>query len=279
MTHHPESPQTDQELSLMLDLGRRAADLVMEIYATDFTVEEKGKDDPVTRADREANVLICEALAKRFPDHGVIGEESELGAGELARMLAQSRVFFVDPVDGTREFAERNGQFCVMVGLAVEGRAAAGVIVVPVEQKVIWGSAAGGAFLSVAGGTPRSLSISSVAEPSEARVVVSRSHASSETDRILDRLGVGGRIPTGSVGVKAARVLEGVADLYVHAGRGAKKWDACAPDAILGAAGGVLVDLDGGPIDYREEDLAIRRGLVATGPALLPRVLEVTRSR
>lgn len=268
------------ELELMRALAREASELVMRIYATDFAVEMKGEDDPVTRADREANTLICDALAAAFPDHGIVAEESAPATdGELAAMQAKPRTFYVDPVDGTREFASKNGEFCVMIGLAEAGRALAGVIAVPVEGKLLVGVVGEGAWREALGGDGEDrepLHIGELTDPAEVLAVVSRSHRSERTRKLLDQLGVTRTMPCGSVGVKAARVVEGAADLYVHPSTGAKLWDACAPDAILRAAGGELGDLAGAPIDYRGE-LMVSRGLLATNPALFAKVLEVVR--
>jgi 3'(2'), 5'-bisphosphate nucleotidase len=265
------------ELDAMLDLARRAAALVLRIQAEGFEVEMKARNDPVTRADKEANTLLCDGLSGAFPGHGIVAEESvPPDAESLARVLAQERVFFVDPVDGTREFADGRPDWCVMIGLAVGGRAAAGVVAVPSEGKLFWGGG-GDAFAEDASGLVRPLALRPSASPDALRAVVSRSHASPETKAVLDRLGVRHVTPCGSVGVKAARVIEGAADLYVHVSEGAKLWDACAPDAILRAAGGELVDLTGSPIDYRGA-LRVPGGLIATNTALVPRVLEALRS-
>ena len=199
---------TERELEAMRVVARSAAELVMRVYATDFAVEMKGVDDPVTRADREANTLICDALAREFPDHGIVAEESvPVGEAAIAAMTSKERVFYVDPV-----------------GLSVGGRAAAGVILVPVEKKLFFGDAAKGAWVEIDGGPRRALSFREVTDPRDCTAVVSRSHMAERTQAILDALGPRATFPTGSVGVKAARVLEGEADLYVHASTGAKKW-------------------------------------------------------
>jgi 3'(2'), 5'-bisphosphate nucleotidase len=264
---------TPAELDAMKRLALEAAALVLRVRDAGFDVEMKGVDDPVTRADKEGNQLICGALAREFPDHGVLGEESApADERALAGLLANERVFFVDPVDGTREFAENRPDFCVMIGLAIGGRAIAGAVAIPLEKKLLWGDAAQGAFVETAGGPPRPLRVVPIDEPSRARAVVSRSHASPDTAAVLAQLGVTSITPCGSVGVKVARVIEGAADLYVHVSKGAKLWDACAPEGILRAAGGQLTDLDGQIVDYRGK-LGLENGLVATSPALLPPVV------
>lgn len=275
-----ESGRVDvtSELAELRAIAREAAKLVMRIYATDFAVEYKGKDDPVTIADREANTLICERLARAFPSHGILAEESAPTTEEERRQASEkARVFFVDPVDGTREFADKNGEFCVMIGLAVGGHAAAGVVAIPVEDTLLWGSLDGGTFReSLAGGPATRVTLESP-DGAALRAVVSRSHPSPRTLGILERAGVKERLPCGSVGLKAARVIAGRADLYVHPSRGAKLWDACAPDALIRGAGGIMTYLDGSDIDYRG-GLSIESGLIATQPALLPQVLAAIAS-
>lgn len=268
--------ETSQVLTTLKAIAREAAVVVMDVYRTDFAVEMKGKDDPVTRADKEANALICARLAEAFPDAGVLAEESvPKTEEERVQIASKRRVFLVDPVDGTREFADKNGEFCVMIGLAVEGRAHAGVVAVPVENKLFFGSVHE-TFVEALD-APREPSKLAVAVPETregalVRAVVSRSHPSARTRAILEHSGVTETLPCGSVGLKAARIVEGRAHVYVHPSRGASLWDACAPEALVRGAGGAMTRLDGAPIDYRGE-LPIRDGLIATSTALLPRVL------
>lgn len=260
---------TENEIEAMKRLAREAGRLVLAIRDEGFDVEMKGADDPVTRADKEANQLICGELTRAFASHGVLGEESvpPERAG-LDAILGKARVFFVDPVDGTREFADKRADFCVMVGLAVGGRAVAGAVFIPMEDKLLWGDPQRGAFVETAGGELRQIRIEPPKTPSAARAVVSRSHASPETSAVLDALGITSITPCGSVGVKVARVIEGAADLYVHVSRGAKLWDACAPEAILRAAGGILTDLDGKDVSYRGS-LGLENGLIAAHGSLI----------
>lgn len=274
----------DREIAELLRIARAASALVMEVYATPFTVELKGPGDPVTLADRQANALICRELEASFPGEPILAEESvPEDAGEIAAIAARPRVFFVDPVDGTREFADRNGEFAVMIGLAAAGRAALGVLVMPTTGDALVGwspdgaGEGGGAFLEPAGGGRRPLRVSDVSDPSRATAMISRSHPHPATRALLDRLGVARAVACGSVGVKVARVVSGAADLYVHTGIGAKRWDTCAPEAVLRGAGGRFSDLAGEPIDYASADLVLRGGLVATNGALHDAVLAAAR--
>jgi 3'(2'), 5'-bisphosphate nucleotidase len=259
----------DHDLDEVIRIARRASDRVRAIYATPFTVELKGPNDPVTRADREANELICTALAASFPGDAVLAEESVPDdPAEVARLAAAERVWFVDPLDGTREFADKNGEFAVMVGLAVRGRAALGVVVMPVTGEAIAGRLGARAFAEDEQGGRRQLSVSSVSDPHAATLMVSRSHRPAMLDPLIQRLGIERVVPCGSVGVKISRLVLGQGDLYVHGGLGAKRWDTCAPEAILAAAGGRFSDLAGKPIEYASGDLVLRNGIVASNGAL-----------
>ncbi len=121
------------------------------------------------------------------------------------------------------------------------------------------------------------LRVSNVQNPPDARLVVSRTHRSPLIERIKAPLGILTERSVGSVGIKAALVASDQADLYVHGGGGAKRWDSCAPEAIVRGAGGIFTDLDGVPIDYRSADLVLHSGMVVSNPALGERVLSVTR--
>jgi len=273
-----------RELDELVRIARAAAAVVMRVYATPFAVDLKGPGDPVTEADREGNALICGELAASFPGEAILAEESvPEDPAEIAALTRRERVFFVDPLDGTREFADKNGEFAVMIGLAERGRAALGVVVMPTTGEALFGWSGsgegerGGAFVEAADGSRRPLRVSAVSAPAEATVVVSRSHRHPSLEPILDRLGVTRVVPTGSVGVKVARVVTGAADLYVHTGTGAKLWDSCAPEAVLRGAGGRFSDLEGRDIDYGSPDLLLAAGIVASNGALHDAVLAAAR--
>lgn len=272
--------QNDRELDEIVRIARAAAAIVMDVYATPFAVEMKGPGDPVTRADREANTLICSALEAAFPGEAILAEESVPTDDELAARLRKERVFFVDPLDGTREFADRNGEFAVMIGLAVRGRAALGVVVMPTTGEALAGRAGEGgvAFLEARDGSRRPLRVSAVSAPADATLIVSRSHRPKEIEPLLARLGISKVVPCGSVGVKIARIATGEVDLYVHGGGGAKLWDSCAPEAVLLGAGGSFTDLSGAPIDYKGPGLKLGRGIIASNGALQAAVVAAARS-
>ncbi len=269
-TGKQEIPSLERELAEALAIGWRASKLVSEIYETPFEVELKGPGDPVTRADREANELICKALTAAFPDDAILAEESvPTSVDEIRALVGHERVWFVDPLDGTREFASRNGEFAVMIGLAIKGRAALGVVVMPVLNEALAGGLGIDAFIEEKSGTRRALRVSSVSDSSDATLLVSRSHRAPKfLEPIIDALRITKVVPCGSVGVKVARIARGEGDLYIHGGGGAKRWDTCAPEAILAAAGGRFTDLGGQVIDYSDPELVQKTGILASNSAL-----------
>jgi 3'(2'), 5'-bisphosphate nucleotidase len=163
-----------------------------------------------------------------------------------------------------------------MIGLAINGRAALGVVLMPTLGEALVGVVGEGAFLEDASGARRPLHVTTTKDPRQGTMMVSRSHRPRIVDPVIERLGIRKTVPCGSVGVKVARIAKGEADLYVHGGRGAKRWDACAPEAILTAAGGRFTDIEGELIDYAASDLMLDNGIVASNGALHDCVLAVT---
>jgi 3'(2'), 5'-bisphosphate nucleotidase len=262
----------ETELQVATQLAREAGRILLEIYATDFAVAWKGKADPVTEADRAVNALLVRELRARFADDGIVAEENP----EHGDAVRKQRCWFVDPLDGTKEFIAKNGEFSVMIGLAIDGRAQLGVVYQPVVDKLYRGIVGQGAVLEQ-GGTLRELHVSECAVPSALRLVVSRSHRAASTDQVVARLGITQQTPSGSVGIKVGRIAERDADVYVHMSGHSSKWDACAPEAILRAAGGRFTDLLGVEIQYHALEMANTRGLFACNAAAFDAVLPIVR--
>ena len=264
-----------EEIDVMLSIARDAAAVIKRVYATEFSVDYKGPADPVTQADREANALICARLADAFGPVPVVAEESD--EASFAGWAGAPRVFFVDPLDGTLEFVARNDDFVVMIGLVEQGRPVAGVVVAPATGTAWTGGDSGGAFEVAPNGDRKVLRVSDTSDLSMARAVVSRSHQSERLMQLIAGLGIHRVLTRGSAGLKAAQVSSGLADVYFQPGHAGKRWDTCAPEAILAAAGGVATDAYGRPIDYGVPELANTRGFLATNGKLHPRVLELLK--
>ncbi len=269
--------ERDVARSIALEAGR----ILLEVYATEFSVEHKPDEGgPVTVADQRANAFIVDALAKAFPGDPIVAEET--AEADARRHRSTGRCWFVDPMDGTREFVDRNGMFAVQIGLAVDGEAVAGVVYAPVTRKLYVGSVGGACTLELGGSLPRPLRVRPPpSRTAHMRLLVSRSHQSKKTLLIRDALGITEVIEHGSVGLKCGLVAEGQADLYLHPSPRSYRWDSCGPEAIIRAAGGVLFDFAGNPYRYDGEELQNVRGIFSCAaeavPAVLPTIQRVAR--
>jgi 3'(2'), 5'-bisphosphate nucleotidase len=266
---------SDPLLETMLRVASEASALVKQVYDSNFIVKYKAPRDPVTEADERANELICNRLRAAFPEIPVVAEESE--EGSFADFRDHERVFFVDPVDGTRDFVAKNGEFVVMIGLLQEDRATHGVISAPVSNTSYAGVVGLGAWrYSGAERTP--IRVSERETLQSARVVSSRSRRNPALEQALEEYGAQ-RSVLGSAGLKAVAIAEGDADLYLSLNRAGKRWDACACEALVTAAGGLFTDQHGHRMAYRAESRVNDRGVLAASRGLHQRVLELLQSR
>jgi 3'(2'), 5'-bisphosphate nucleotidase len=263
---------TPEELSTLVGIAAEAAELVHGIYQTPFRVDYKGPRDPVTEADRAANELICARLETAFPGTPVVAEESP--PERFSEYRQHERVFFVDPIDGTREFVLRNGEFVVMIGVLEGDQATAAVLHAPATG-IAWAGLLGyGAFELGSDGSRKAIQVSSTATLSEARIVSSRSHRTSELERVLEVLGAREVMLQGSAGLKGALVARGQAEAHVAPRYAGQRWDVCAVDALVCAAGGRVSDAHGRPIDYRAQSLVNDSGVVVSNGPLHEALLE-----
>jgi len=242
---------------------REAGAIVRKYHDQPDQVDWKGENDPVTAADRAVNDFLVEQLTAVFPDIGILAEESK---DDLSR-LNKEAIWCVDPLDGTKEFIARNGEFSIMVGLAIDELAVLGVVYQPVKDFMYSGIRAEGAWLTTPQGRTE-LHVSDIADPAQMRLVVSRSHRNPIVDDIKKALGITQERISGSVGLKCGLIARGEADLYLHPAPGIKEWDTCAPEAILFGAGGRVTDCWGRPFLYNQPDVHRHFGLVASNDTI-----------
>ena len=239
-----------EDLDGLAALARRAGALIMEIYESGFEAREKADGSAVTEADEAAERLILAGLAELYPGTPVLAEEAA-AAGEIPAL--GERFLLVDPLDGTREFVNRTGEFTVNIALIEEGRPKAGVVFAPALGALYAGEAGRGAFVERDGARAP---VAARPRPEGALIAVaSRSHRSPETQSFLDDLGVTDFEPAGS-SLKFCLVAEGRADVYPRLGR-TMEWDTGAGQAVLEAAGGRVHALDesgreGEPLRYNK---------------------------
>jgi 3'(2'), 5'-bisphosphate nucleotidase len=263
-------------LDAMLTAAQNAARLILEVYAGDFQVDYKSPADPVTLADRLANDAICTHLQQAFPGVPIVAEESDPNTYENFRN--SGRILFVDPLDGTREFVAKNGEFVVMIGLVEGDRPKHGVVLAPTRGVAWLGSVGVGAWSVDAAGVRRPVSPGRASTLAEARVVTSRSQRSVDLDARLKAARVAKISPLGSAGLKAACVAAGEADAYAALGPAGRRWDVCAPEALVLAAGGAFTDANGERFDYRALDLTNLQGIAATTPDLHGELVRLLRT-
>jgi 3'(2'), 5'-bisphosphate nucleotidase len=250
-------------LETLLAIASTAGQALLAMYGQALSVEYKGPHDPVTEADRRSNSLLVKRLNEAFPGVPVVAEESEPASFERFRQAPS--VFFVDPLDGTQEFIDSNGEFAVMIGLAEDGGATAGVVHAPAIGAAWVGAVGLGAWrIDVRAGSRARVYVSATSDLAQARIMASRSHRTDRLERALAALGTREVTAMGSAGLKGAWVAQGLADAYVDVSASTKRWDACAIDALVTAAGGRVSDSSGAPIDYRGETLVNERGLVVS---------------
>jgi 3'(2'), 5'-bisphosphate nucleotidase len=265
-----ETLDLTQELEFVTKLAREAATIVNTFYIGSSEVRYKPGDEPVTEADRSANQHIVARLRAGFPEDGILSEESK---DDFIR-LEKSRVWIVDPLDGTKEFIARNGEFSIMIGLAVEGKPVLGVIQQPATGLLYAGAVGQGGHM-IEDGERVELAVSNCATIRDMIMVSSRSHRQQIVDRIRAQLNITRERVSGSVGLKVGLITRRLADLYIHPSPGCKEWDLCAPQAVLEAAGGIMTDCWGNPIRYNRRDVRAHNGLIATNGVLHDQVVEV----
>jgi len=252
--------QLGAEVAAAERLAREAGALVLKFHGADLEVERKAGNEPVTVADRQASELIVGGLRRAFPDDVIISEEN---ADDLRRLRAR-RVWYIDPIDGTKDFIRGEDGFCVMIGLCVDHRPAVGVIYQPIHDRLIAAATGGGTWLVAGGAAPVRAEVSSVDELSGVRLVASKSHRGSSIDQIKTTLGITDELNIGSIGLKLGVIAMGARDLYVNPSSKTSSWDTCGPEALLVEAGGKLTDIQGELLRYDDEVINHQRGLVAS---------------
>lgn len=263
-----------REIELATKLARQAGAVLLQHYHSPFLVEQKvnalQETEEVTAADREANELIVNSLREAFPDDGILAEEST----DNEQRLAKDRVWLIDPMDGTKNFIQRDGDFAVQIGLAVSGESVAGVVYQPVRDVLYRAVRGGGAWIEHRDSKATRMSVSTRTNANEMVLASSRSHRSPRMERVVSAFGFLDELRRGSVGVKIGLIAEQKADLYLHLSPSTKQWDTCAPEIILAEAGGRLTDLFGQPLRYNAVRIDNRNGIVATNGVAHDMVIE-----
>jgi 3'(2'), 5'-bisphosphate nucleotidase len=262
----------DRELNVALELAREAGAAILSFYEGPLHIEQKADADdrePVTQADKLANEIIVERLRCEFPNDGILAEESI----DTSHRLDKSRVWMIDPLDGTTGFIDGNGDFAVQIGLTENRECVLGVVYLPLTGVLYRAVKGGGAWIERPGSAVEKAHVSDHREISSMRLAASRSHRSPRMDKVVETFGLKDEVRRGSVGIKVGLIVEQQCDLYIHLSPRTKQWDTCAPEIILHEAGGRLTDLFGQPLRYNQRDVQNRNGIVASNAAAHTRII------
>jgi 3'(2'), 5'-bisphosphate nucleotidase len=249
----------------MLDTVKRIAQNagkgIMEVYATDFTVNHKSDHSPVTAADMAAHEIIQNGLTEIKPNLPVLSEEST--TIPYHKRASWKRYWLVDPLDGTREFVKRNGEFTVNIALIDDHKPILGVIYVPVTKITYVAIKGKGAFKYLANGSMEKIHIRSC--PSDHLVIAtSRSHMNSATKKFIDNLDTQVKFMSVGSSLKSCLVAEGKVDIYPRFGP-TSEWDTAAAQCIVEEAGGILVDLNLKPLRYNTKESLLNPHFIVYG--------------
>jgi 3'(2'), 5'-bisphosphate nucleotidase len=250
----------------LMPIVESAGAAIMKVYDGAFAVQRKDDNSPLTLADLESQRVIIDGLKAITPDIPILSEES--AAAPWVERQRWRELWIVDPLDGTREFVKRNGEFTINIALVVEHEPLLGVVSAPAQRLTFWGMAGGGAFARAGEQNPRPIHIVPPQRP--LRVVGSRSHLSAQTAEYLARLPPHVMTGVGS-SLKFCLLAEGKAELYPRFGA-TSEWDTAAGQAVLEAAGGHVTRLDGHRLRYNCRESVINGDFIAFSDAsVLPR--------
>ena len=241
-------------LEVCKEISITAGEAIMEIYNScgDMQVEYKEGDMPLTAADKTSNRLIVERLTKEFPDIAMLSEEEK----DHKERLKNDYCFVVDPLDGTKEFLKRNGQFTVNIALSYQHRSILGVIYVPAAGELYYARKGKGAFLRTRDGEEKKLHVSDRTE--DLRVVMSNSHGCEQMDRLLEKYHLTNFVSVGS-SLKGCMVARGDAEVYYRYNP-TMEWDTAAMQCIAEEAGAVFMQMDNTEMLYNREDSLNAKG-------------------
>ncbi|HEX3250411.1 MAG TPA: 3'(2'),5'-bisphosphate nucleotidase CysQ [Pyrinomonadaceae bacterium] len=263
----------EHELRVACELARAAGAAILEHYEGPLKIAQKNYDndaEPVTQADTIANELIVNGLKREFPNDGILAEESV----DTMHRLEKSRVWMVDPLDGTNGFIDGNGDFAVQIGLAEDGQCALGVVYQPLPGLLYRAIRDEGTWIERPQFEPARATVSQTRALYQMRLAASRSHRSPRMNQVVQRFGFKDEVRRGSVGIKVGLLIEQQCDVYIHLSSRTKQWDTCAPEVILTEAGGRITDLFGYPLNYNVPDVQNRNGLIASNGIAHDQIIE-----
>jgi 3'(2'), 5'-bisphosphate nucleotidase len=239
------------DIEIICNIAKDAGEAIMSIYNGDHAIEYKDDKSPLTAADKASHQVIIAGLQRHFPEIPILSEEGASIPYDVRKEW--SRFWCVDPLDGTKEFIKRNGEFTVNIALIEEDRPVVGVVYVPAQDKMYYGRLETGCWMAETGETSARIQVRKPDPVAGLTVVMSRSHPSPELEDYLKSIKVAEALPVGS-SLKLCVVAEGLADLYPRLGP-TMEWDTAAGHALVEAAGGTVKQPNGDALVYNKPNL------------------------
>jgi len=243
------------------EISKQAGAEIMKIYAQGFEIEEKQDHSPLTTADLASHRLILESLEKLTPDIPILSEEST--SISFAERSSWENYWLIDPLDGTREFIKRNGEFTVNIALVTDSSVSLGVVYVPVQDICYFASRNQGAYKQEQNQEAKNIKARSSTPTNKPTICGSRSHAGKSLQALQDKIGQFDLISMGS-SIKMCLVAEGVADIYPRFGP-TSEWDTAAAHCVVNEAGGEIVDMNLQTLQYNTKDSLLNPSFLAVG--------------
>jgi 3'(2'), 5'-bisphosphate nucleotidase len=257
-----------KEMRVAAQLAREAGEIALLYHGEDISVDLKIGDEPVTVADRECSAHVVKGLREAFPEDVVISEEVD----DDERRLKARRVWYVDPIDGTKAFIRGESGYSVMIGLALEHQPVLGVICQPNYNTLVFAEKGHGAWV-LRNSECQAIHTSDIEGPEDARHLGPRVPPA-DWLLISDLLGPVSTERISSVGLKLCTIAVGASDLYVSPYTHCSSWDTCAPQVILEEAGGQISDMHGHPLRYDLAEMKHKTGVVASNGAMHAAVIQ-----
>ncbi|MBD3311264.1 MAG: 3'(2'),5'-bisphosphate nucleotidase CysQ [Candidatus Magasanikbacteria bacterium] len=249
----------DEILTDLKQITSQAGAKILEFYAEDYTDSEK-KEFPVTKADLASDSIISQGLEKYLENgFGILSEETSADKD----YLNHDKVFIVDPIDGTKDFVHKTGDFSIMIAYVENGEPVVGVVFKPLGGVLYYAQKNEGAFVEV-GGNSEKIEVSPQEDFTEMRLLVSRYHLRDPEIKLKEELYLADNLAMGSAGLKLCSIAAGKAHIYVNTSDKTGEWDTAAGSIILQEAGGIITDLDAKPLDFLKEKPYNTRGFVAS---------------
>ncbi len=258
------------ETTLALEGVFEAGKAVLEVYKQDFKTTFKAEQEPLTEADLRSNKILLTALQKtKIP---VLSEET----ADFSGRVNNNTIWIIDPLDGTKEFIQKNGEFVIMVALVKEAVPILGIVYQPTTGLLYLAQKGQGVFEKIGQGWRR-LHVSKVDNIAQARAVLSKSHLKEKDRQFMDEMGVSNFSQKGSAGLKIGLLCSGEAEFYFNPSDKVKEWDTAAGYCMIIEAGGKMTDLFGTKLQYNQQDVVHRKGILVSNGKLHSRLAEKLR--